>query len=218
MAPLAPVATLDSGPPMLRADRDGYGAVLEYAGNRHRAWRTAVAWLDRPAGCTDTRCWLVVAGDDDLAAVRGRVQSSVGEGAVRAACGPPVAAGDDCGSSFRDAERLLRLCRGPLVGFDDAGLLQALLAVPPERVSWFVQRHLGPILDSPDLVETLRVWLATRGSRRAASERLHLHRNSVGYRVGQLKNRLGLDPLEPHHAAVLQAALAAFGLLEADLT
>lgn len=215
MRPLAPVATLGAEPPTLLADRAGYGAVLDYAGSRYRAWRTALAWLDRPIRCTDRRCWLVVAGDEDLAMVRDRVQGSVGEGAVRAACGPPVSAGEDCTASFGEAERMLRLGREAVVGFDDAGLLQALLAVPPERASWFVQRHLGPILDSPELLETLRVWIAARGSRRVASERLHLHRNSVGYRVNRLKARLGVDPLEPRHAAVLQAALAAFDLLEA---
>jgi DNA-binding PucR family transcriptional regulator len=103
-----------------------------------------------------------------------------------------------------------------VVGFDDAGLLQALLAVPPERAAWFVQCHLGPILARPELVETLRAWLASRGSRQVASQQLHLHRNSVGYRVAQLKSMLGLDPLEPANSAVLQAALAAHDLLGAD--
>ena len=117
----------------------------------------------------ETLDWLVVADDADLAAVRARVQVAVGEGSVRAAAGPPVAVGDDCAGSFAEARRLLRCSRATVVGFDDAGLLQALLAVTPQRVAWFVERHLGPILARPELVETLRVWLAARGSRRIAS-------------------------------------------------
>jgi PucR C-terminal helix-turn-helix domain len=216
MPPLAPVPALRSGPPSLRADRTGHGAVLEYAGLRQRAWGTALAWLDRPVRHDETLAWLVVADDADLTAVRERVRVAVGEGTVRAAAGPPVAVGDDCAGSFAEAHRLLRCSRAPVVGFDDAGLLQALLAVPPHRIAWFVDRHLGPILARPELVETLRVWLAARGSRRIASEQLHLHRNSVGYRVSQLKARLGVDPLDPQHFAVLQAALAASDLLAGE--
>jgi DNA-binding PucR family transcriptional regulator len=50
------------------------------------------------------------------------------------------------------------------------------------------------------------------------SEELHLHRNSVGYRVGKLKALLGVDPLRPDHAAVLHTALAAHDLLLSDAT
>ena len=216
MRPLARVAPLDPSPPRLRSDRTGRGAGLEYSGTRLRAWRTALAWLDRPVRQDGALAWLVVADDTDLAQVRERVQSSVGDGAVRAACGPPVAPLGDYTQSLADARRLLRTSGASVVGFDDAGLLQALLAVPPERAAWFVQCHLGPILARPELVETLRAWLASRGSRQAASQRLHLHRNSVGYRVAQLKSLLGVDPLEPAHSAVLQAALAAHDLLTAD--
>lgn len=217
MAPLAPAPALTGRPPALRADRPGHGAVLEYAGTRVRAWQTALVWLDRPVRHDDTLAWLVVTDDTELAAVRDRVQVAVGEGAVRAAAGPPVTVDEDCAGSFAEAHRLLRCGRGPVIGFDDAGLLQALLAVPPQRVAWFAERHLGPILARPELIETLRVWLAARGSRRLASEQLHLHRNSVGYRVSQLKIRLGVDPLDPEHFAILQAALAAYDLLAADL-
>lgn len=216
MRPLVPVPGGHSAPPSLCADRAGHGAVLDYAGTRRRAWRTALVWLDRPMRVDATAAWLVVTDDQDLTTVRARVQAAVGEGAVRAACGPPVPAGHDCRASFAEAQRLLRASDAEVAGFDGAGLLQALLAVPPERAEWFAHRHLGPILVRPELLETLRVWLAVGGSRRAASERLHLHRNSVGYRVAQLKSRLGVDPLDPGHSAVLQAALTAYDLLRAD--
>jgi DNA-binding PucR family transcriptional regulator len=45
------------------------------------------------------------------------------------------------------------------------------------------------------------------------SQRLHLHRNSVGYRVGLIKRLLGVDPLDPDTAVVLRAALTARELL-----
>lgn len=75
---------------------------------------------------------------------------------------------------------------------------------------------MGPILERPELLTTLQAWLTAGGSRLAVSERLHLHRNSVGYRVGQLKQLLGADPLDPPNAAILHAALAAREVLAAD--
>jgi DNA-binding PucR family transcriptional regulator len=92
-------------------------------------------------------------------------------------------------------------------------LTELLLAVPPDRLRAFVDQQLGPIAGRPDLLVTLDCWLATSGSRRAVSERLHLHRNSVGYRVGLIKQRLGVDPLDPSTGAVLRAALTARELL-----
>jgi DNA-binding PucR family transcriptional regulator len=99
--------------------------------------------------------------------------------------------------------------------FQRAGLAQVLLAVPTDRLRSFVDQHLGPIAGRRDLLSTLECWLATSGSRQAVSERLHLHRNSVGYRVGLIKQLLGVDPLEPQAAAVLRTALAARELLAA---
>lgn len=203
----------------LELSAGGRAAVLAYTGARRRAWGTALTWLDRPMQHDGARAWLIVSGDDDLALVCGQVQSAVGDGAVasvRGACGSPVASGSYAGS-FREADRLLGSVRGAsVVGFDGAGLMQTLLAVPPRRLEWFVDEHLGPLLGRADLLMTLRIWLATNGSRQAASELLHLHRNSVGYRVSRLKSLLGVDPLEPAQSAVLQTALAAYDLVRTD--
>jgi sugar diacid utilization regulator len=206
-----------------RAARDaggpGAAAVLRYTGSRRKAWSTALAWLDRRVQQDDDLGYLTVADDADLRAVCARLELAVGPGTVRAACGPRAGDAASYQKSFAEAERLLGLAdrRGDAVlPFADAGLLQLLLDTSPERLGWFVQRHLGPVLQRPDLVATLRAWLATNGSRQAVSAQLHLHRNSVGYRVGLLKTLLGVDPLHPEHAPVLHAALAAHDLLDSD--
>jgi DNA-binding PucR family transcriptional regulator len=95
-----------------------------------------------------------------------------------------------------------------------SGLTELLVAVPPDRLRAFVDEHLGPIEHRPDLLATLETWLATSGSRQAVSQRMHLHRNSVGYRVGLIKRLLGVDPKDPEAGAVLRAALAARGVLQ----
>jgi hypothetical protein len=223
------VGTGDSGPALsaaaarfgLRLDRPGCGAVLAHIGSRHRAWASALGWLDRPVDRVGCLAYLVVTDAADLAGVQKRLELAVGDATVRASCGAAVLDPAGYRNSFGEADRLLATARiggVPPTGFDDAGVLQVLLATPAPRLRWFVERHLGPVLKRPELLATLRAWLAASGSRQLVSEELHLHRNSVGYRVGKLKALLGVDPLRPDHAAVLHTALAAHDLLLGDAT
>jgi hypothetical protein len=195
------------------------GAVLRYAGTRLRAWSTALTWLEHPVQQEGRSAWTVVANDLVLADLQDRLQLMVGDEAVIATSGsrPETAAG--LPRSFTEAARLLELAgmRGAArLTFDGSGVLQLLLPVPNPRLEAYVEAHLGPIRHRPELMATLRAWLAESGSRQSVSEQLHLHRNSVGYRVRQIKNLLGVDPLEPAASAELQLALAALDLLAAD--
>ncbi|MEO6885379.1 MAG: helix-turn-helix domain-containing protein [Jatrophihabitantaceae bacterium] len=192
-------------------------AVLRHTGTHHRTWATALAWLDRPVEQRDEVAYTLVADAQDLSAVRTRLELAIGPGGMLAACGAPTAEANGYRESFHEATRLLHALErrgGTELPFAQAGLLQVLLAVPSERLAYFVDRHLGPLLERPELLTTLRSWLAASGSRLVVSEQLHLHRNSIGYRVGQLKTLLGVDPLDPDHGAVLHAALAAYDLLD----
>jgi len=191
-----------------------------YTGTNLPRWQSAVAALDRPAHRDGRMAWIVLPGDGEreLSRLRQRL-CAAGFGEVRAACGPVSAGVRGAAASFHAADVLLRvvLARPGAVElpYRHAGLLQVLLDTPPDALRAFVGQHLGPILDRDDLLATLESWLATSGSRRAVSERLHLHRNSVGYRIGLIKHLLGVDPLEPDASAVLRTALAARELLAA---
>lgn len=200
----------------LDLDAPHCAAMLQHTGTHHRTWATALAWLDRPVEQRgDVACTLVTDAAD-LSAVRARLELAIGAGGVLAACGAPSAGTGGYRESFDEAARLLRALErqgGTELPFAQAGLLQVLLAVPSERLAYFVERHLGPLLERPELLTTLRSWLAANGSRLVVSEQLHLHRNSIGYRVGQLKTLLGVDPLDPETSAILHTALAAHDLL-----
>jgi DNA-binding PucR family transcriptional regulator len=62
---------------------------------------------------------------------------------------------------------------------------------------------------------TLAAWYEEDGSRAAVAQRLHVHRNSVGYRIGRVRELLGIDPLEPWTALQLRCALEARRVLAA---
>lgn len=212
-----------------RLDQPHAAVALAYTGSQHRRWASATTWLDRPVLADGRHGWTLLQGDAqrEVTRLRGRLEQIVGAGQVLVACGRSVSGAARTPESFRDAGRLLRLLlhrpSGPPgqppgvdrseLPFDRAGLAQLLLAVPDERLGWYVDRHLGPIVERDDLLRTLDHWLASGGSRQAVSEQLHLHRNSVGYRVGLIKRLLGVDPLDPATAAVLRAALVARELL-----
>ncbi|MEV4245081.1 helix-turn-helix domain-containing protein [Streptosporangium canum] len=203
----------------LRLDEPHAAAAFAYDGPNRRTWSTALSWLEMPVRQEDGEGWTVLAGDvpREIGRIRVRLQGMVGEGTVLAAAGPVVAGPRDTARSFLDAETVLGLLRrrrgeNELL-YSELGPAQLLLAVPPERLHTFVDQQLGPILDRPELILTLDAWLATRGSRAAVADLLHLHRNSVGYRVGQLRQLLGADPLDPDTAHRMRTALTARELL-----
>jgi hypothetical protein len=61
---------------------------------------------------------------------------------------------------------------------------------------------------SDELVQTLEVYLR-RGSRRPAATELHVHPNTVDYRLRRVAELTGLDPTRIEHVTLLAAALAA---------
>ncbi|MFF9807954.1 PucR family transcriptional regulator [Streptomyces coeruleorubidus] len=198
------------------------GAVLHYGGSRLRAWSTALTWLEHPVQQEGRTAWTVVPDESALARLRNRVRLMTGDDCadlVVAASGSHPDSPVGMAGSFAEAERLLglaRIQRVPLLTFDRCGVVQALLPLPRVRLEAYAEAHLGPIRHRPELMVTLRAWLAERGSRQSVSQQLHLHRNSVGYRVAQIKNLLGTDPLLPAASAEIHLALAALDLLAAD--
>jgi hypothetical protein len=76
---------------------------------------------------------------------------------------------------------------------------RALFAYVPDRVREdFVARVLGPVIEQDeragsDLLTTLRVFLATGGSWVRTADELHLHPNSVRYRITKAAELTGRD-------------------------
>jgi len=69
-----------------------------------------------------------------------------------------------------------------------------------------VQRSFRSTKRTPN-IETARTWLALAGSTSAAAQQLHIHRNTVRYRLKRLEELTGRDLAEPVGAAELHVAL-----------
>ncbi|UDM35875.1 helix-turn-helix domain-containing protein [Mycobacterium ulcerans] len=98
-----------------------------------------------------------------------------------------------------------------VMAVSDEGLSAAALmgADLPDAGAW-VRETLGPLSTDSDndavLRETLRVFLREGGSYKAAAERLHLHYNSVKYRVARAVERRG-RPIDDERLDVEMALL-----------
>jgi DNA-binding PucR family transcriptional regulator len=84
----------------------------------------------------------------------------------------------------------------------DAGVHQLLLAGAPDGLRAAVRRRvLGPLLaydaeQHTDLVHTVRVFLECSGSPTRAAKALHVHVNTLRYRIGRAGELLGADLTE----------------------
>lgn len=68
---------------------------------------------------------------------------------------------------------------------------------------------LDPLDGYPELLATLETHLALGRARRRTAEALHLHPNTVDYRLRKAAGLTGLDPSDDAHLQRIAAALAA---------
>jgi hypothetical protein len=126
-----------------------------------------------------------------------------------------------------DARRQARVaCRAAspvsrdVVRFDQHPLA-VLLAGQPDQTAVTASAVLGPVLrlgpeDGAVLLQTARTWLTADGSTSRAAERLHLHRNTVRYRLRRLEELTGRDLARPVDAAHVFVALECVRILGLD--
>ena len=199
--------------------RPHVATVFSYDGDNQRTWHTALTWVETPVRQEGTMGLTILPADErEVIRIRTRLQGMVGDDArVLAATGSVVVDIHDTARSFFEAEATLAvLRRRPFqteLEFASLGVAGLLLSVPRERIREFIHQQLGPILDREDLLETLTAWLDTNGSRVAVAHRLSIHRNSVGYRMGKIRDLLGADPVDANQSLQVQAALAAREIL-----
>lgn len=170
----------------------------------------------------DVVCALVP--DPDRPGRRAQLEHAVGAGGRRcAALGPPVG-WSDAALSLARARALLELAAEGAV--PDTGVLDArehatalLLRSDRRLVQELVRARLAPLAaltagQRARLTATLAAWLAEQGRLQAVAERLHVHPQTVRYRLGQLRELFG-DALEdPQARFELELSLRAEGTFD----
>ncbi|MFJ9247423.1 PucR family transcriptional regulator [Streptomyces sp. NPDC101776] len=87
------------------------------------------------------------------------------------------------------------------------GLDALLTGVPAEVRTAYSRAVLGELRSNAVLLETLETFLACDGSWARAAEALHLHVNSVHYRIGRIEHFTGRDLSRLYDRLDLWAAL-----------
>lgn len=133
---------------------------------------------------------------------------------IRAGIGPAVAP-SEAAMSARLAAAALELTgagAGPVLA--DERRVDLMLAAQPAVTAWLTETVLAPLDVLPAaaaqrLVETLAAWLAHQGEVRPAAAQLHVHTQTVRYRVAQLRELLGDRMGSPEGRLELELALRA---------
>jgi sugar diacid utilization regulator len=142
---------------------------------------------------------------------------------ARAVISAPCATVDEYRPQFIASRRLLELLGdhdgSSVVDLDEAWVLALLFRGGGEaELRRFIEARLGPLLDHDEehglgLVPTLEAYLEADRSPTRTAGVLHVHVNTVYYRVERLKAILGEGFAEPRRALDLQVALLADRLL-----
>ena len=133
---------------------------------------------------------------------------------------------EDYRLSYESAQNALRLQESTggtdrVTVFEELGIYQILSEVPDlARVDRFVRRWLGRLLDydaqnGSQLVATISAYLECGGNYRLTAETLFVHRNTLKYRLGRIREISGLDLTSPDARFNLQLATRAWRTLVA---
>jgi hypothetical protein len=132
----------------------------------------------------------------------------------------PYASLDQTPAALRQA-RLAYAAAAPsshdLIRYEQAPVA-VLLASAPEAATVVAQTILGAVLALPAaecdiLLATLREWFAAQGATSAAAAKLHVHRNTVRYRLRRLEDLTGRSLAQPTGLVELHLALEASRIL-----
>ncbi|MBB3052362.1 hypothetical protein FHS23_003396 [Prauserella isguenensis] len=150
---------------------------------------TDEAWAIVPADESWPEDW-ATRGTDALAAL-GRGRIVVGAGGPAQVPGLR-GAGDEARHAAQAAERHSE--RVAVASGDELGMHRLLLAGAPDDLRRALSgRVLGSLPNHPELLRTVRVYLECSGSPARAATRLHVHVNTLRYRIARAGEILGAD-------------------------
>jgi PucR C-terminal helix-turn-helix domain/GGDEF-like domain len=205
---------------MLRPVPLSLGCAPENRATENRAqenWVRRIAAVVPGAAAAVRDGALVVIVPGDLSAEALAVLCQLGRG-VTCGVSEQVDSPELVPRGVRQAEQAidlgLRLGRaGQPVRYDGLGIYRLLCTIGDMRqLMGFARDVLGPLLDydterRTELVRTLSVYLHHHGSHKRSARMLHLHTNTVAYRVTRIEEITGLDLDDPDDRLVAHVAV-----------
>ncbi|MFC0524723.1 CdaR family transcriptional regulator [Pontibacillus salicampi] len=124
--------------------------------------------------------------------------------------------------SVEEAKRALRYAvdhSKPLFYFEDLGIESFLYDISPSVRADFLERILKPaeLTKIPSILETLEVFYHNNGSITETADKLHVHKNTLQYRLKKVAAITGYDPRQLKDSTLLQIALSFYKAKEKDI-
>jgi carbohydrate diacid regulator len=120
-----------------------------------------------------------------------------------------VASSHEIRQSYRQAERALRIAKntGNITFDEDLTLEMILDELTPATKSDFIKRTIGGILAEKELVETVQELFRQNHSLKNTANKLHIHINTLHYRLKKIEEITALDSSNIHHLLTLYLAI-----------
>ena len=129
---------------------------------------------------------------------------------VRAGLGRPIEDIGDVPRSYRDAELAVERVREGTLAYEDFDLATLVLSeVAPEHIQPRVDELMAPLRANPPLLEALVEYFARDMDVNATAEAMHVHPNTLRYRLSRVEKLLGRSLRNPATIAELSLALLA---------
>jgi carbohydrate diacid regulator len=112
-------------------------------------------------------------------------------------------------NSFRQAERALKVAKDKnKIIFDEELTLEMVLdELSPKTITDFIHRTIGPIVSEKELINTLRELFKQNYSLKKTSDQLHIHINTLHYRLKKIKDSTKLNTSNTHDLLILYLAI-----------
>lgn len=112
-------------------------------------------------------------------------------------------------ASYQEAKKALNTAgENKQIAFYHSLLLEIVLEeITSETKKEFAKRVLSALQEEPDLLQTLNVYLETNQMLKRTAELLHIHINTLRYRLEQIKKLTNIDPRSSEGLTLFYIAL-----------
>lgn len=93
---------------------------------------------------------------------------------------------------------------------EDLKLELLYYSIPEEIQDEFLSRTIAPLLAEDELLHNLEVWLHKKGSLHEIAEELHIHKNTLKYRLNKIEMMLGIDLNDKKDLTMIYTAICMF--------
>lgn len=111
--------------------------------------------------------------------------------------------------SFQQADVAVKVAarQNKIVFEEDLKLELLYYSIPDEIRDEFLNRTIAPLLSEEEMLHTLEVWLQSKGSLQDIADELHIHKNTLKYRLNKVEQHINVDFTDKNDLALIYTAI-----------